>query len=97
MFIKAKLGNMRKEQEFTVYPQNDPEIVTVQSDKSIGQFFITGENKGKGLLNIKGSYFPHLSPNMGAISYTFPEDFVEKVIAAIPKKGQKVAPGLVIG
>jgi len=76
--IKAKLGNMRKPQEFIVYPRSNKDNIIVQSDKAIGCFDAT---TGEGFLNTKGCYFPHLSQFMGAIPYTFPTDFVAKCIA----------------
>ena len=68
--VTAKLGTMRKPQEFTVYPWIPGKPMTVQSDKSIGEF---DPETGKGKLNTKGCYFPHL---MFAQPYEFPKDFV---------------------
>lgn len=67
--FEAKLANMRKPQEFVVYPRkNHADTIKIQSDKSIGQFDpVTGE----GVLNTKGQYFVHLA--MG-VPYTLPAD-----------------------
>jgi hypothetical protein len=96
--ITAKLGNMRKPQEFSVYPFNDGDrTITVQSDKSIGQF---DPITGKGVLNSKGSnakYFMHLSPSYGAVPFDFPLDFVEQCKAKQLKKGDKVNGVVIIG
>lgn len=74
--VMAKLGNMRKPQEFTVYPFNKVDgTLTIQSDKSIGTF---DANTGKGLLNTKGCYFPHLTVVMGAKPYQFPMELVQE-------------------
>ncbi len=73
--VTAQLGNMRKPQEFTVYPKTGDGRIIVQSDKSIGQF---DPETGKGVLNTRGCYFPHLSGALGAQEYDFPDDFVEK-------------------
>ena len=78
--VKGKLANMRKPQEFIVQPVDDGSIM-VQSDKSIGQFDF---RTGKGVLNTKGSYFPHLSRALGAVEYEFPADFVKAALAACP-------------
>ena len=84
--VSAKLANMRKEQEFVVYPFKLGEhFVTVQSDKSIGQFDI---ETGKGVLNTKGSYFPHLS--FGALPYQFPPEFVMACLEAQPGSGDLI-------
>lgn len=76
-YVHAKLGNMRKEQEFIVYPTSDKGNVIVQSDKSIGSF---DTKTGIGVLNTKGCYFPHLNAFCGAQPFTFPADFVVKCI-----------------
>ena len=76
--ITAKLGNMRKPQEFIVYPTSNQGNVIVQSDKSIGAF---DAKTGEGMLNTKGCYFVHLNRQLGAKPYTFPTDFVVKCIA----------------
>jgi hypothetical protein len=71
--VIAKLGNMRKPQQFIVYPRKNGENITIQSDKSIASF---DPHTGLGYLNTKGSYFMHLHPALGAVSYTFPHDLV---------------------
>ena len=85
--IKAKLGNMRKEQEFIVYPKSDKDNIIVQSDKSIGAFNIA---TGEGVLNTKGSYFPHLNAMLGAKPFTFPQDFVLQCIVQGPEVGDAI-------
>lgn len=96
--VIAKLGNMRKPQEFTVYPFNDGDkTITVQSDKSIGQF---DPITGKGVLNSKGSnakYFMHLLPHYGAVPFDFPLEFVEQCKTVQPKKGDIVRDIVEIG
>lgn len=91
--VVAKLGKMRKPQEFVVYPKSEGDggFLKVQSDKSIGIF---DPSTGEGKLNIKGSYFPDL---MKAEPFTFPKDFVEECIAAQPKKGDTIGSCVVIG
>lgn len=72
--IKAKLGRMRKPQEFVIYPkQDDPGHIIIQSDKSIGRF---DRNTGKGVLNTRGCYFVHLNKILGAEPYEFSMEFV---------------------
>ncbi len=62
--ITLKFGNMRKAQDFTIYPfkEGDKEII-VQSDKAIAQINPTD---GEMTYNTKGCYFPHLSKFLGA-------------------------------
>jgi len=83
--ISAKLGNMRKEQEFL--PQKtDKGNYVVQSDKSIGIF----DDTGKGVLNTRGCYFPHLNPALGAKPYQFPAWFVAQVKELYPNEGDLI-------
>lgn len=95
--LKAKLGKMRKEQEFSVYPATEDGQIIVQSDKAIGQF---DPATGLGVLNSKGSnskYFAHLTEFMGAEPYQFPLEFVEACKATQPKKGDMIGGVLEIG
>jgi hypothetical protein len=58
--LNLKFGNMRKEQEFVIYPfkKEDKEII-IQSDKTIARIDI---NTGKMIYNSSpsGAYFVHL-------------------------------------
>ena len=94
--IEAKLGKMRKPQSFTVYPRStsakpgDNRII-VQSNKSIGMF---DPETGEGVLNTKGSYFPHLA--LGA-PFQFPTEFVKACIEAQPKSGELIGSSSITG
>lgn len=78
--VLAKLGGMRKAQDFSVSPMSDGRVM-IQSDRSIGTFdFRTGE----GVLNTKGCYFPHLSGFMGAKQVQYPPIFVQACLDACP-------------
>jgi len=85
--VTAKLGNMRKPQEFVVYPPSDKGNVIFQSDRAIGAFDI---KTGEGVLNTKGCYFPHLNQICGARPYTFPQDFVLQCIGAYTETGSLI-------
>lgn len=87
--VTGKLGAMRKPQTFSVMPVADGSIM-VQSDKSIGQFDF---RTGKGILNTKGSYFPHLNGALGAIPFEFPVDFVAACLEACPALGSETSRG----
>lgn len=93
--IQAKLGKMRKPQEFIVYPkQEGSNRVVIQSDKAIAAF---NPDTGKGLLNIKGCYFVHLNHLAGAIDYQFPKDFIEACIEARPQSGDLIGYSRITG
>lgn len=83
--VTAKLGNMRKPQEFVV-TRTDKGRYIVQSDKSIGAF---GDDSF-GLLNIKGCYFTHLNQELGAKPYQFPAQFVSECIEACVHEGDLI-------
>lgn len=95
--VTAKLGKMRKPQEFSVYPfQEGDTTITVQSDKAIGQFDI---ETGKGVLNCKGSnakYFLHLQRALGAEPFEFPKEFVEACKAVQLKSGDEIGGGVFV-
>lgn len=72
--ITTKFGNMRKEQEFIVYPYDGGDCVLIQSDKRIanvnlktGRTVLSAQRQG-------GAYGVHLSPQLGAILTDFPSD-----------------------
>lgn len=88
--VSAKLANMRKPQDFTIYPRSKGSpLMTVQSDKSIGMFNV---DTGNGMLNTTGCYFPHLSKAMGAKPYQFPKEFVEKCLEVESSSKDLVSP-----
>lgn len=85
----AKLASMRKDQTFTVYPMSDDRVM-VQSVKAIGVF---NPATRAGILNVKGNSYIHLSPRMGAVSYTFPQSFVDECMRILPAPGSVTALG----
>lgn len=84
--VWAKLGNMRKAQDFVVFEDALDGNMIIQSDRSIGRI---GKD-GKGCLNIKGCYFMHLNRLMGAVDYEFPADFVAECKKACCRKGDVI-------
>jgi len=74
--VTAKLGAMRKPQEFLPHRTANGTVV-VQSDKSIGTLDLS---TGQGRFTTKGCYFPHLAL---AEPFTFPAEFVEAVKRAV--------------
>jgi len=62
--INLKLGNMRKEQDFTIYPFKEGDAtVIIQSHKAIAQIDV---ETGNMIYNTKGCYFHHLNKFLGA-------------------------------
>ena len=98
--ITAKLGTMRKAVEWVVYPpQNDSRII-IQSSTYIAAF-AGPQNaipQGKCLLSKRqsgGAYFVHLSPMCGASFVDLPDEVLAAALAAQPKSGDQVGPGVV--
>ncbi len=83
--VTAKLGNMRKEQNFSVQRDQNG-IYMVQSDKSIGRF----DGKGRGWINFKGAYFHHLTFFLGAKAFDFPAEFVQECQEIFMRPGEKI-------
>lgn len=99
MNITAKLGNMRKAVEWTVYPRSamNPRIVTIQSDHRIAHFDVT---TGQGMLSqhkASGAYFIHLVREAGAMPVVVPGDVVSAAVAMQPRRGDAIGPGVFVG
>jgi hypothetical protein len=76
--VEAKLGTMRKARRWTVNRRDDG-LIVVQAEGAIGAF---RPDTGRGLLNVRGGYYVHLAPSLGAKPFTFPPEFVAACIAA---------------
>lgn len=97
--VSAKIGNMRKPQDFVVYPKqvspNSPagnnETLTVQSDTVIAKFDI---KTGIGIYANQpgGAYFITLA--IKGKPLTVPPDILAAFIAAQPKSGDTMAGGI---
>jgi len=101
--VIGKLGPMRKKVEWVVYPnlrKNDDgdEVLFVQSDKRAVAINV---KTGKGMLsNGKGHPgFHTVSKFLGAIEIDVPRDFINRCLAAMPKKGDSIGQsgGVIIG
>lgn len=89
--ITAKLGNMRSEVEWCVYPPNKDGRIVIQSDHRIAVFHNDGSNKGWLSEHKKnGAYFMHLSPACGASVVDVPQAVIDAAIAAQPQNGDKI-------
>lgn len=87
--VTAKLGGQRKARQWSVQPVDTGELI-VQTEGAIGKFW---PQTGKGVLNLKGGYFPHLAAFMGATEFEFPEAFVAACMAACPEPGGETSFG----
>lgn len=95
--VTCKLGNMRKPQEWVVYPKNSPDqdYATIQSNNRICRFNLA---TGEGLLSQPKSspHFAMLHPLMKPTKVVVPSEIVEQVKAAFPKSGDEIGPGIYI-
>lgn len=92
----AKLGNMRKEVDWTVYPAKKDGRIIIQSDHRIAVFCNDGTNKG--LLSkhcAGGAYFQHLSPVCGATVVDVPQEVIDAAVAAQPQNGDTMFNGVI--
>lgn len=92
--VTCKLGNMRKADEFVIYPLDsaNPETVLIQADKRIAKVHLAS---GKALLSDgKGGHqgCVKLSKSLGAKVIDVPPD----VLAALRAEVAKMSPGPVI-
>lgn len=97
-YITAKLGNMRKAAEFIVYPQSprNPNILTLQSDHRIA-YVVTDTRQGMlSAYKPNGAYFIHLVREAGASEITVPQDVIDAALAAQPKSGDAIGPGVTV-
>ena len=81
--FKAKLGSMRKEVDWIVYPvstTSDPELIKIQSDKQICSF---DKTSGKGVLRS--------GKKIEAVNV--PAEVIAAAIEAQPKSGDQIGPG----
>jgi hypothetical protein len=95
--ITAKLGNMRKAVEWTVYPGGDnAERIIIQSDHRIAAF---DKTTGEGVLSRSTTNpgFAHLNPFLRPEKVTVPKEVIDACIAAQPHKGQHIGGGVFIG
>lgn len=95
--VPAKLGNMRKAENFIVYPESktrETGRLLVQSDHRIADI---DPATGEGVLSVyrkNGAYFIHLNPILGAMPITVPLDVVAAFQAAQPNSGDEIGPGV---
>ena len=94
--VMAKLGNMRKPEEFIVYPNPGAKVV-VQSDHRIAAF---DPETGVGTLSkyrSNGAYFLHLNTFLGATAIVVPPALIAEFVGAVSKSGDKIGAGVYVG
>jgi len=94
--IALKLGNMRKAQDFIVYPESrdDGDKVLIQSDKRIAQIDTT---TGEGLLSTgKGGHqgFMMLNSMSNPIKIKVDQATIDLITGAKPKSGDAIGAGV---
>ena len=99
-YVTGKLGNMRKEVEWIIYPQKDgkPEEVLIQSDRRIAMVWLT---KGAAVLSSGKAGHPgtiELSAHRGATLVTVPVAMrlaiLERIASGVVGVGAVVVTGL---
>jgi hypothetical protein len=95
--IKAKLGNMRKEEEFIVYPQSaEKDVLRLQSDH---RCLIVRVSDGRALLSKYVANYPnfmHCNPMSGGTVVTVSQEVIAECLAAQPKSGDAIGGGVYI-
>ena len=87
--ITAKLANMRREVEWTIYPPKDNTVI-IQSNCRIAKFDL---DTGEGVISAHratGAYFAHLSTFLGAKPLTVPDEVLEDVKESLPQSGDVI-------
>lgn len=96
--VYGKLGNMRKEAEWTVYPTNynssksetaGARLIFIQSDKRACSINV---ETGKGMLSNGRGHpgFHSTLPALGAVEIDVPREFIDECLSAQPKSGDIV-------
>ena len=95
--FNAKLGSMRREVDWVVYPAKKDGRVVIQANHYIAVFHNDGSRKA--LLSKRqggGAYFMHLSPACGATLVDIPQSVIDAALAAQPVSGDKIGPGVFV-
>ena len=101
MQITAKLGNMRKAVDWTVYPAQKDSRIVIQSSSRIAAFAGPQNSIPQGMCLLSkrqpgGAYFLHLSSLCGAKLVPLPDDVRDAAIAAQPKSGDHIGHGVFV-
>ena len=75
--ISLKVGNMKKEQEFTLYPYKGGDTIYLQSDK---RFIIANLRTGAGRMNAKGCDYPNsIKLSLNPLDIQLPADTITEL------------------
>ena len=75
--IKMKVANMKKEQEFTLYPYSGGDDIYLQSDK---RFARVNLRSGKGIIDSKNHNYPNgITLSMSSLPFDLPTDIQTKI------------------
>lgn len=101
MFIRTvsmKIGNMRKPQEFVIYPDRGNGKILAQSDDCILEFDAT-TGVGVWARNKNGAQTPHLiiGGNIGKGTITLTSEQINAFKEAQAKPGDRIGSAVVIG
>lgn len=72
-----KVANMRKEQDFILYPYNGDDKICIQSD---GRFAIVSLSTGRGIIDSKNHNYPNsITLTRSNISFEMPENILNDI------------------
>lgn len=93
--INAKFANMRKEEEFTVYPKGDTDTqIQLQSDHRCAIIDIA---TGKGVVSKYVAAYPRfVHCQFDAFPIQVDQNFVARCLALQPQKGDKLLGGILV-
>ena len=83
--VRVKIERLRKPRDLIAYM--DGKYIIAQGDNVI--FKINPEN-GLAIYNLKGEYFLHLNPAMGAKFGRVPREFIDALLKVIYKEGDLI-------
>lgn len=98
--VTLKIGNMRKAQDFVVYPDKGGGEITIQSNDCIAK--VNAETGETFWARNKGGAYPHhlftrFRGNLGSGTITLTADELQSVKDAQAQKGDQIGPGVFVG
>lgn len=85
-WVTAKIGRQRKARDFIAFKDDKGNIIA-QGDDCI--FQINPETR-EAVYNLKGGYFPHLSPLLGAKAGKVPQEFIDALEKVLWNEGDLI-------
>jgi len=87
----------KKEEEFSIYKEDEKGNIIIQSDKTIA---LINMDTHKGMINQRGSnnkYFVHLNEILGAEPFEFSVELIERIERKKPRKGELIGSSEIAG